>query len=242
MGRYDRQLLEVTAEEQERIRAAHVGIVGCGGLGSYVATSLALAGAGKLTVIDPDVPDMTNLNRQFIYCKHVLSGEEPRHKADIMAEWIREINPDVEVECHVGRFDPGTCDLFDGCDLMVDCLDSISSRLFLNEYCVERNKPMVHGGISGFIAELCTIIPGVTPCLRCMLGDMPNADAPPASIGSVVMFAGSLEATEALKLIAGRGDDSRGTFYSYDLSCGRATPIAFDRDFDCPVCGRRQSE
>ena len=75
MGRYDRQLLEFTAGEQERIRAAKVGIVGCGGLGSYVVTALALAGIGGLTIIDPDIPDVTNLNRQFIYCEHVLSGE-----------------------------------------------------------------------------------------------------------------------------------------------------------------------
>ncbi len=75
-----------------------------------------------------------------------------------------------------------------------------------------------------------------------MLGDMPDAETPPASIGSVVMFAGSLEATEALKLIVGRDDDSRGAFRSYDLSCGRVASIAFERDPDCPVCGRRRSE
>ena len=242
MGRYDRQLLEFTAEEQERIRAANVGIVGCGGLGSYVVTALALAGIGKLVIIDPDVPDITNLNRQFIYCEHVLSGEESRHKSEMMAEWIRTINPEVEVEYHIGRFDESTCDIFDDCDIMVDCLDSISSRLFLNEYSVRRDKPMVHGGISGFIAEQCTVIPGTTPCLRCILGDMPDAKKPPASIGSIVMFTGSLEATEVLKLVTRRSDESRGTFYSYNLSCGRVTPIVFKRDPDCPVCGCHNKE
>ena len=242
MGRYDRQLLEFTAGEQERIRAATVGIAGCGGLGSYAATALALAGIGRLILIDPDVPDITNLNRQFIYCEHVLSGGEPRHKSEMMAEWIRRINPEVNAEYHIGRFDAGTCGLFDGCDVMVDCLDSISSRLFLNEYSVRTGKPMVHGGISGFTAELCTIVPGTTACLRCILGDMPDAEKPPASIGSVVMFAGSLEATEVLKLVTGRDDESRGTFCSYDLSNGRITPVAFKRDPGCPVCGRRNEE
>ena len=239
MGRYDRQLLEFTAEEQARIRAAKIGLVGCGGLGTYVATALASAGIGGLTVIDPDVPEITNLNRQFVYCGHVLSGEKPRHKAELMAEWIRGINPEVEVEYHVGRFDGSTCDRFDGCDVMVDCLDSISSRQFLNEYSVRTGKPLVHGGISGFTAELCTLVPGSTPCLRCILGDMPDDETPAASVGSVVMFAGSLEATEVLKLVTGRTDESRGTFYSYDLSCGRVTPISFKRDPDCPVCGRK---
>lgn len=240
MGRYERQLLEFTADEQERIRNATIGIVGCGVLGSHVVTALASAGIGKMVIIDPDVPDITNLNRQFIYCEHVLSGEEPRHKAEIMAEWIRKINPEVEVEYHVGRFDEDTCSDFDDCDVMVDCLDSISSRQFLNGYCVRVGKPLVHGGIAGFIAEFCTIIPDSTPCLRCILGDMPNAVSPPASIGPVVMFTGSLEATEVLKLVIGRDDASRGTFYSYDLSCGRVTPISFSRDPECPVCGHRE--
>lgn len=241
MGRYDRQLLEFTAEEQGRIRAAKVGIVGCGGLGSYAAAALAMAGIGRMVIIDPDVPDISNLNRQFIYCEHVLSGEAPRHKSELMAEWIGRINPEVEVEHHVGRFDDSTCSLFDGCDVMVDCLDSISSRLVLNRYSVGTGKPLVHAGISGFTAELCTIVPGTTPCLRCILGEMSDSEGAPASIGSVVMFAGSLEATEVLKLVTGRADASRGTFYSYDLSDGRVTPIAYGRDPDCPVCGRRDS-
>lgn len=81
MGRYDRQLLEFSQEEQDRIRGSNVGIVGCGGLGTYVSTSLAMAGIGKLTIIDRDVPEISNLNRQFVYSKHVLTGERPRPKA-----------------------------------------------------------------------------------------------------------------------------------------------------------------
>ena len=240
MGRYDRQLIEFTEEEQGRIRSANVGIVGCGGLGTYVSTALALAGIGKLTMMDPDSPDVSNLNRQFAYCEHVLSGEEPRPKADLLGEWVRRINPDVQVEAHAGRFGADSGHLFDGCDVMVDCLDSVSSRMALNEYAVAKGKPLVHGGISGFDGELCTVVPRETPCLRCILGDMPDSSSAPASIGSVVMTIGAMESTEVLKLVAGRKDESRGRFFSYDFSCGRTVQIDFQRDPDCPVCGRRR--
>ena len=159
-----------------------------------------------------------------------------------MGEWIREINPEVETSVHVGSFGDDTSCLFDGCDVMVDCLDSISCRMALNEYSVRTGKPLVHGGIAGLTGELCTILPGRTPCLRCMLGDIPDSSVPPASIGSVVMTIGAMESTEVLKLITGREDPSRGKFASFDFSCGRTIQIEFGKDPECPVCGSRQQE
>ncbi len=159
-----------------------------------------------------------------------------------MGEWIREINPEVETSVHVGSFGDDTSCLFDGCDVMVDCLDSISCRMALNEYSVRTGKPLVHGGIAGLTGELCTILPGRTPCLRCMLGDIPDSSVPPASIGSVVMTIGAMESTEVLKLITGREDPSRGRFSSFDFSCGRTIQIEFGKDPECPVCGSRQQE
>ena len=236
--RYDRQLIEFSAEEQEKIRTTTVGIVGCGGLGSYVTTALALAGIGKMVIIDPDSPEITNLNRQFIYCKTVLNDAEPDRKARICSQWIKDLNPEVDVEYHIGRFDETTCGIFDECDIMVDCLDSISSRMFLNEYCVRTSKPLVHGGIGGFVGELCTIIPGKTPCLRCIMKDINDQKTPPASIGSIVMSIGSMEATEVIKLITGRGSESVGKFHSINFSSGNEISISFDRDPECPVCGK----
>lgn len=242
MGRYDRQLLEFTEAEQEKVRSATVGVVGCGGLGNGVVTALACAGIGKLVMIDPDVPEESNLNRQFVYCRHV-SSDDPGHKADLLAEWASSLNPDVKVEGHVGRFGPGSEHLFDQCDVMVDCLDSSKSRLLLNEYCVRKGKPMVHGAIDGFIGEIAVIRPGITPCFRCMVGEGPRPGRTPASLGSVVMSIASMEATEVLKLVTGRSGPTEGAFISYDFSTWTHTVIRFEKDPGCPVCGKdRQRE
>ena len=234
--RYDRQLLEFTAEEQGRIRSATVGIVGCGGLGTYVSTALALAGVGTMVMIDPDVPETTNLNRQFVYCRPLSEGDR-RHKAEILSEWVCSLNPDVSIEAHVGSFDEATCDLFDRCDVMVDCLDSIGSRMRLNKYCVGSGKPLVHGGISGFTGQLFTIVPGRTACLHCFMRDLSESSVTPPSIGSVVMSVGSMEATEVLKLLSGRGEGSFGKLVSTDFEAGRTVSMRIERDEGCPVCG-----
>ncbi len=236
MGRYDRQLIELSDEEQERIFHAKVGLVGCGGLGTNVATALAVAGVRRFVIMDPDVPDETNLNRQYVYCSHFDSGDI-RPKAEILAEWIKGLNPDAEVEYHVNRFDKNTCRIYDGCDVMVDCLDSIGSRMDLNEYCIGHGKPLVHGGVHAFIGQLTVCIPGRTPCLRCIMGNMPEPERPLPSIGSVVTSIGSMEATEVLKLITGRSGDSEGLFLSVDFQTLRVVPIRFERDLRCPVCG-----
>ena len=236
MGRYDRQLIEFSQEEQARISKSTVGLVGCGGLGTSVSTALSMAGVGKLKIMDSDVPDITNLNRQFIYCETVLSGEEPHPKADIMAEWIHKLNPDVDVVAKRSRFDEITWDFYDDCDVIVDCLDSIRYRLLVNKYCVEKGKPLVHGGISGFTGQLMTMIPGRTPCLNCILGSVPESSTPPASLGAIVMTIGSLEASEVLKLLIGRENDSAGIFNSFNFYSVRHTPISFERDPNCPIC------
>ncbi len=237
MGRYDRQLLEFSDEEQERIRSATVGVVGCGGLGNGVVTALACAGIGKIIMMDPDVPDESNLNRQFVYCGQVMSGN-PGHKAELLAKWASSLNPDVKAEGHVGRFGPDSEDVFDQCDVMVDCLDSSESRLLLNDCCVRKGKPMVHGAIDGFIGEIAVIRPGITPCFRCMVGEGPRGGHTPASLGSVVLSVASMEATEVLKLVTGRSGDTEGAFISYDFSTWNHTVIRFEKDPDCPVCGK----
>jgi len=235
MDRYDRQMMEFSEEEQDLIRSARVGVIGCGGLGCSVCTSLAMAGVGHLTVMDPDTPEISNLNRQFVYSRPIRDGDK-RYKAEIMAEWITDINDEVEVEAHVNAFDETSWSIFDDCDIMVDCLDSISVRKTLNRYCVARDKPLVHGGIDGFEGELCTIIPGRTPCLECMMKDIYDSDSAAASIGSIVMAVGAMQATDVLKLITGRGAELVGSFLSVDFASGRFSSIRFNRDPNCPVC------
>lgn len=236
MGRHDRQILEFGKDGQLAIEGAKVGIIGCGGLGTNVATALTIAGVRRFVIADPDYPEESNLNRQYVYCGHIGDG---RPKAEILAEWMGSLDPEADVEFHVCRFDRGTMSIMADCDVLVECLDSIEGRLEANRCAVELGKPMVHGGIDGFLGEVATIMPGRTPCLYCMMGPMSNSGRTPASIGSVVSTIGSMEATEALKLITGRCD-STGTFLSMDFEKWRFQSVRFDRDPDCPVCGGRR--
>ncbi|MDO5862118.1 MAG: HesA/MoeB/ThiF family protein [Thermoplasmata archaeon] len=238
MGRLDRQLPVFGEEGQRRISEAVVGIVGCGGLGTSVATALAVAGVRGFVISDPDVPEETNLNRQYVYAGHVGRGDEPRPKAEILAEWIRLQSPGAEVQHHVCRFDDSTSRLYDGCDVLVDCLDSIRSRMDLNRYSVKTGKPLVHGGINAYTGEIAVSIPGRTPCLRCMMGEVPESERPPASVGAIVAMVGSMEAAEVLKIISGIGTGAEAPFLYIDMRDWRFSPIRFERDPDCPVCGR----
>lgn len=235
MSRYERQELVFDENEQERIVGSTVGLIGCGGLGTNAATALACAGIGRFVLIDPDSPEESNLNRQYVFCRPVDEGAV-RPKSELLADWIRTINPHAETIAHVGRFDDSSSGLFDRCDVLIDCLDSIGGRMALNRYSVKSGKPLVHGGIDGFVGQVATCVPGRTPCLHCMMGTVPESDRTPASIGAVVSTIGSMQAAEALKLIAGRCS-SAGTFLSVDLESWRFQTIRFEHDPECPVCG-----
>ncbi len=222
--RYDRQLPVFGEDGQEMIEKATVGIAGCGGLGNSAATHLADAGVRRFVICDPDTSEESNLNRQFVYAWR--SGR----KADVLAEWIRVQNPDAVVDAHAERFRPETESMFDGCDVLVDCLDSMESRMDLNSYAVRTGKPLVHGAADGMRGQVAVCVPG-GPCLRCMLGDV-RVEAS-ASVGAAVAAVGALEASEALKLIVGKGGPA---FLHADLDSLEFTPVRFGRDPGCPVC------
>ena len=239
MGRYERQLRVFGEDGQAAIGRTCVGIVGCGGLGTNVATALAVAGVGGFVLMDPDVPEESNLNRQYVFCAHVGPGKSPSPKAEILADWIETRNPDAHVTAHAVRFSKDTEDLLSECDVLVDCLDSVGGRMDLNRYSVESGKPLVHGGIDGFVGEVAICIPGAGPCLRCMTGDLPERKGAPASIGAVVSTVGSMEAAEVLKIATGRHVEP-GTLLSMDLETWRFRTFRFERDPECPVCSKKR--
>ncbi len=227
--RYSRQLPLFGEEGQRKIEDAHVAVAGCGGLGSNVITQLSLAGIGHLTIIDGDVIEESNLNRQFVHCGN--HGAKVRS----MEDWIHRINPKAEVKVMDSLLCEDNMDEFlSSADIAVDCLDNNASRLLLNKGCVERDIPLVHGGINRMYGQVTFIIPGRTPCLSCILG---KGDGERVSLGSAVATVGSIEANEVLKFITGIGENLMNQLLSIDLQTNSFEKVPINRRKDCPVCG-----
>ena len=232
MSRFERQLPIFGEEGQMRIMGAKVGIAGCGGLGVNVITDLAEAGVCRYVLCDHDVPDVTNLNRQFIY-----SAGDPRPKSMISAEWILALNPaaDVEAICEPVTVDNG--DMFTGCDVIIDCLDSFEARMALNDHSQRMGIPLVHAGISGLNGQLYVSVPGRTPCLRCVLGTAKDPEGPIPAVGAAVAAIAGMEALEALRVISGLGSACEGVLTTVDLSTMSIERVEVDRDPVCKSCG-----
>ena len=233
MSRFERQLPIFGEDGQRRIMEAKVGVAGCGGLGVNVITALAEAGVCRYVLCDHDVPDVTNLNRQFIY-----SAGDPRPKSVISAEWILALNPaaDVEAICEPVTSDNG--DMFAGCDVIVDCLDSFEARVALNDHSQKLGIPLVHAGISGLNGQIYVSIPGRTPCLRCVLGTARDPEGPVPSVGAAVATLAGMEALEALKVITGLGSACEGALVTVDLGTMSVERTGFEADDGCPSCRR----
>jgi molybdopterin/thiamine biosynthesis adenylyltransferase len=171
-ARYERQTRLFGAEGQKRLKRATALVVGAGGLGSSVSTYLAVAGLGRIIVVDGDVVEESNLNRQILHWTKDIG----RPKAVSAAETIKGLNPEIEVEA-VALFadEENLADLVSRADLVVDALDNFPSRYILNRAAIERGVPLFHGAISGFDGQATTIIPEKTPCLRCI---SPEGDEP----------------------------------------------------------------
>jgi len=235
MERYDRQMLIPGWGEdgQKKLKMARVVVIGVGGLGCPASLYLAVAGIGKVVVIDRERFELSNLNRQ------VLGWQEDigRFKVEVVAEKLRRANQDVEVEpLNIAITEDNVQGLIRGANVVVDALDNWGTRFIINKGCVEEGVPLVHAGIYGFSGQLTTITPGKGPCLRCILPETPR-EAPRFPVpGATPAFFATLQVMETLKLILGIGKTLTGRMLIFDGESMEFTIVETERRHDCPVC------
>ena len=240
--RYSRHLMldAIGIEGQRRLLAAHALIIGAGGLGSPAALYLGSAGVGRLTVVDPDRVDATNLQRQIA---HNLS-RIGLPKADSVRHTVAAINPDVSVRALVQRADAALLDaLLPQVDVVLDCTDNFGTRHAINAACVKHRKPLVSGAAMGFDGQVSVYDSRQpqAPCYACLFP--PDAAIEETSCATMGVFAplvgiiGSVQAAEALKLLAGSGRPLAGRLLMLDALAMHWDEIAIPRQAACPVCG-----
>jgi sulfur-carrier protein adenylyltransferase/sulfurtransferase len=241
-ARYSRHLLipEVGAEGQRRLLDARILLVGAGGLGSPAALYLAAAGVGTLGIVDDDAVDETNLQRQVLHSTAALG--EP--KTESGARRLRELNPDVDVVPYRERLSAENIDriLDQGWDVVVDGADNFPTRYLVNDASVWHDVPVVHGSIYRFEGQVTVFDPGTGPCYRCLFPQPPPPELAPSCaeggvLGVLPGVIGSMQASEALKLVLGAGEPLVGRLLLFDALAASFTEVAVRRDPDCPVCG-----
>jgi sulfur-carrier protein adenylyltransferase/sulfurtransferase len=240
--RYSRHILlsEVGLEGQQKLLDAKVLLLGAGGLGSPTALYLAAAGVGTLGIVDDDVVDLSNLQRQVIH----NTGRVGESKVDSAAETIAALNPDVNVIKHKLRLGPDNImDILPDYDIVVDGLDNFPTRYLLNDATVRLRIPVVSAAILGFDGQLSVFKPYEGPCYRCLFPVPPPAELAPSCgangvIGVLPGTMGLLQATEVIKLILDVGNPLIGRLMMYDALAATVTEVKVRRDPECPVCSR----
>jgi len=222
--RYSRHIIlkEVGGKGQKKLLEARVLIVGAGGLGSPAAYYLAAAGVGTLGIVDSDVVDTSNLQRQIL---HRTAGVG-RDKTESAAEQIKALNPGVNVEKRQIKLAVDNVEsIISGYDVIINCLDNFPARYLLHDACFFNEKPLVEAGVLQFLGQAMTIVPGRGPCYRCVFPEPPPAGAVPSCqeagiLGAVAGVLGLIEATEAIKLILGIGKPLIGRILIYEALSG----------------------
>jgi molybdopterin/thiamine biosynthesis adenylyltransferase len=242
--RYARHVMlgEIGIEGQNRLLGAHALVIGAGGLGSPVALYLGTAGVGRITVVDHDHVDLTNLQRQIAHNLSRLGLP----KAESVRASVAAINPDVQLHALVCRADPALLDeLVPQADVVVDCCDNFATRHAVNAACVRHRVPLVSGAAIGWDAQIAvydTRQPEA-PCYACLFPpDAAHADVACATMGvfaPLVGIVGSVQAAETLKLLAGTGQTLAGRLLMLDARCMQWDSLAIPRQASCPVCATR---
>lgn len=242
--RYSRHVLldEIGIEGQQRLLASHALVIGAGGLGSPVLLYLGSAGVGRITVVDPDTVDTTNLQRQIAHSLATVG----RPKSDSAAARIAGLNPDVAVRALVQRADAALLDeLVPQADVVLDCSDNFATRHAVNAACVRHGKPLVSGAAIGFDGQVSVYDSrrAGAPCYACLFP--PSAAHQDVACATMGVFAplvgliGSVQAAEALKLLVGTGEPLAGRLLMLDARSMRWDEVAFARQPGCEVCGGR---
>ncbi|MCA8998675.1 MAG: ThiF family adenylyltransferase [Planctomycetaceae bacterium] len=249
MSRYRKQILFDGLGEagQSRLRESRVLCVGCGALGSVIAESLVRAGVGMLRIADRDFVDLSNLQRQVLYDEEDVAQRLP--KAIAAANKLRRINSDVVIEPHVADV---TCqsvgELCDGVNLIMDGTDNFETRFLINDAAIEAGIPWIHAGCVGAHGQVMAIVPGQTPCLRCLMPEMPGPGTSETCdtagvIGPAVQIVASLQVVAALKILSGQTELIRPELTVIDVWDGTLRQLklsGLQEAGGCQCCGRRE--
>ena len=243
--RYARQVrCEAIGEAgQARIRAATVLQVGCGALGTVQAELLVRAGVGKLIIVDRDVVELSNLQRQICFDEDDARARRP--KAEAAAARLRRVNAEVVIEPHVTHLTPGNIRDFVGqADLVMDATDNFETRYLINDACVEAGIPWIYGGVLGMEGTVMPVRPGVGPCFRCLIPTAPDSSKLPtiAEVGvlsTTVTTVASAQVTLALSALV-NFEALDCAVRVLDVWAGSMRRIPLKRNPDCPCCGRRE--
>ena len=245
--RYARHLAldEVGESGQEKLLSSKVLVIGTGGLGSAVSYYLCAAGVGTLGIVDNDVVDLTNLQRQILHSTPDLG----REKVVSAKEKLNRLNPDVNVIAYKMFVDESNIDdLIKDYDFIVEATDNFDAKFLINDACVRGKKPYCHGGILRFRGQLMTYVPGASPCYLCMFREAPPKGTVPTGrqagiIGAMSGVIGTLQATEAIKYLLGIGDLLTGRLLTYDALTMRFHIVNLpDNRKNCPVCSKYLDE
>jgi molybdopterin/thiamine biosynthesis adenylyltransferase/rhodanese-related sulfurtransferase len=244
--RYSRHFLlpEIGEDGQKKLLDAKVLLLGAGGLGSPTALYLAAAGVGTLGIVDDDVVDVSNLQRQVIHTTDRVGVP----KVDSAEIAINALNPDVKVVKHVLRLDASNImDVLPGYDIVVDGVDNFPTRYLLNDASVRLRIPVISAAILGFEGQLSVFKPYDGPCYRCLFRQPPPAELAPSCgangvLGVLPGTMGLLQATEVIKLITGQGSPLIGRLLMYDALEATTTELKVRRDPECPICSREPSD
>jgi len=242
LQRYSRQIIlkEIGIEGQAKLRRSRVLIAGAGGLGSPAALYLAAAGVGAIDIVDSDVVEVSNLQRQIAHG----TSDIGRAKAQSAAEAMLAVNPEIKVRPLQTRLRADNImDLVRGMDFVLDGTDNFPAKFLLNDACVLAGTPLSHGGVLGFAGQAMTILPGRSACYRCVFRRPP----PPGAVstcseaeilGAVAGLLGTIQAAEAVKCITGAGVLLTDVLLRFDALTMDFRRISLARQEDCPLCGK----
>ncbi len=239
--RYSRQILldEMGESGQEKLKNARVLMVGAGGLGSPCTYYLAAAGVGTIGILDKDQVDLSNLQRQILHTVDRIGMS----KAASAAITLTALNPEIQIITLDVELTPDNVrDIIQPYDVIINGVDNFPTRFLLNDACFLAGKPLVEAGVLRYDGLLMTIVPGAGPCYRCVFPRIPEPDAVPSTsevglLASIPGIAGTIQATEALKLILGIGKTLTGRLLAFNALEGHFDVLEWPQDPECPLCG-----
>ena len=240
LDQYSRQVMleQIGYQGQLKLKNSTVCVVGVGGLGNPITTRLAAMGIGKLRIVDRDVIELSNLHRQTMFDEDDVG----QVKVEVAARKLKKSNPQVEIEAlPISINDYTALDVVEGCDVVIDALDSVNARYSLNKACVEKNIPCVLGAAVGVTGQVFTVIPNESACYYCMFPALDEDSMPTCSLEgvhpSILSVVGGIEVHEAVDVLIGKTPKSSEKFLSIDLENLEFSSVRTFKQDECSVCG-----